>query len=114
MVYAVVGFVLPFLLVPLGIVFLPIALAVDIGAIFLATRARRAAHRAHRAPSAAIVATVMASIGMAFVVAVAGVTAFFWSEIRSYQQCSEGANTHVAQSECERALSDDVMRRLGF
>lgn len=113
-VYAVVGFILPFILIPLGVIFLPAALAVDIGALYLAIRARRAARKVDRAPAAAIVATVMASMGIAFVIAAAAVTAVFWNEINDYRQCSEGANTHVAKDACQQTLSDDVMRRLGL
>jgi hypothetical protein len=110
----VVGFVLPFFLLPLGIYYLVVALAVDAGAIVLAIRARRAAAAVDRAPAAAIVAIVMASLGVAFVIAAAAVTAIFWDEIRTYRECSAGANTHAAKSACEDGLSDDVLRRLRF
>jgi hypothetical protein len=113
-VYAVVGFVLPFFLLPLGIFYLVIALAVDVGAIVLAVRARRAAAAVDRAPAASIVATVMASLGIAFVVAAGAVTAVFWDEISTYRECSAGANTHAAKTACEEGLSDDVLRRLRF
>jgi hypothetical protein len=40
--------------------------------------------------------------------------AFFLPELRDYQNCTSGANTHIAEERCEQEFRDAVSRKTGL
>jgi hypothetical protein len=91
----------------------PLALVVDIAALVLASRARRAAREAGQSDAGGIIAIITASLGVAFVISVLAMVAVFWNELHAYNECMAGANTVQARETCQQDLSDAIMRRLG-
>lgn len=104
---AVVGLFFSFVFFPIGIIF-------DVVAIVLGIKARRAAVLAGRGEGAGVFAVVVGSIGVALATVLATVLAVFWTEMQTYWDCTSGANTNTAQSQCNEVLEEDILRRLGL
>lgn len=104
---AVVGLFFSFTFFPIGIIF-------DVLAIVLGIKARRAAVLVGRGEGAGVLAVVLGSVGVALAAVLATVLAVFWSEIQTYWNCTSGANTNTARTECNASLETDLLRRLGL
>lgn len=104
---AVVGLFFSFTFFPIGIIF-------DVLAIVLGIKARRAAVLVRAGEGAGVLAVVLGSVGVALATVLATVLAVFWSEIQTYWDCTSGANTNTARTECNATLEADLLRRLGL
>lgn len=96
-----------------SLVFFPVGFVIDIVAIVLGIRARRRAVAAGISEGSGVVSVVLGAVGLSLAIVLAAVVAVFWTEIRDYRSCASGANTHAASADCEAALRDDLMRRVG-
>ncbi len=99
---------------PVTVVFFPVGIALSVAALILGIRARRAARRSGLPRRPATIGVVAGSISLALGVLVAVVVITFWSELRAYESCISGANTHQSTSECTKQLSDSLDRRFGI
>lgn len=104
---AVVGVIFSLLFFPVGLVF-------DVIAIVLGIRARRAAVVAGRSEASGVLAVVLGGVGLSMALVLGALLAAFWTEIGDYRSCARGANTHAASADCQAALQDDLLRRLGL
>jgi len=104
-VTGVAGLVLSVLLFPVGLV-------LDVAAIVLGVRARRAAPAGTRVPGA-VAGVALGAVGVLVASTVLAVTAANWSSVRRYEQCSSGANTGLARQDCQDRLRRDLERRFG-
>jgi len=98
----------------LSLMFFPVGLAVDVLAIVLGIRARRAAAVAKRGEGAGVLSIVLGGVGLSIAIVLGAILAFFWTEISNYRECAGGANTHVASADCQETLRDDLLRRTGL
>lgn len=95
----------------LSIIFFPLGLLLDVAAIVIGARAlRRAGRQQSRAPGA-IPGIVFGSIGAFLVAIVLTLLAFFWQEVRTYQECMSGANTIRSQETCMRHFENAIEQR---
>jgi uncharacterized membrane protein len=115
--------------VVLSVLFFPFGLAFDVLAIVLGVRAVRAARREAEAPqfnaalrvggerqvraTGAVSGIVLGSLGIALVVIVLTFAAIFWKPIRSYYDCTSGANTETAKQSCRDDLQRSINQHLG-
>ncbi len=104
---ALVGLFFSFTFFPIGLIF-------DVLAIVLGIKARRAAVLVRRGEGAGVLAVVLGSVGVALATVLAMALAVFWSEVQTYWDCTSGANTNTARTECNSMLEADLLRRLGL
>lgn len=93
----------------LSVLFFPLGLVLDVGAIVVGVRALR---RAERAPGA-IAGVVLGSLGAVLVAMVIALLGVFWQEVRAYQECMSGANTISTQEQCRAEFKQAIETRLG-
>lgn len=99
---------------PVTVVFFPAGIALSVAALILGIRARRAATAAGVPKRPATVAVVTGSIALALGILLTAVVITFWSELRAYETCISGANTHQSTSECNKQLSESLDHRFGI
>lgn len=95
----------------LSVIFFPLGLLFDVAAIVIGARALRRAKRQHGKAPGAIPGIVFGSIGAFLVAIVVTLLAFFWQEVRTYQECMSGANTIRSQETCMRQFENAIEQR---
>ncbi len=90
----------------------PVGIVLGLLAVTMAVRAARApgSGQGLMAGAAGLAGTAAVLVGIALSV----VLALFWTELRTYYDCSAGANTRQAEQRCDTELSDVLDERLGF
>jgi hypothetical protein len=97
------------LLIPLA----PLALVLSVIAVFTGGRALKRAGLVHGTAPGALGSVIVGSVVGVLALGLTAFIAFFLPELRDYQSCSAGANTHIAKQECERSFRDAVQRKVG-
>lgn len=100
--------------VALSVIFFPLGLVLDVAAIVVGVRALRRARQRHGKAPGALAGVISGSLGACLVVVVVTVLAFFWQEVRAYQECMSGANTIRSQEKCMRQFENAIEERFGI
>lgn len=101
----------------LSVVFFPLGLALDVAAIVLGARALRRVKRnqgVHGKAPGAIPGIVIGAVGAVLATIMITLLAFFWTEVRAYQECMSGANTLSSQETCMTKFEHAIQDRLGL
>ena len=94
-----------------------VAIAAVIAAIALRlsiTAMSRARRGGSGRPRAAVLATILAAVGLAFSAFVLVGFAMFWPQLMQYSNCLSGANTVAAQQACKQQLNNSVSNQISI
>jgi hypothetical protein len=92
----------------------PLGLVLAVVGAVVGLRARRRAATAGTTAPGATAAVVLGLLTAALAAILALGLLFFFDEVTRYRECMLGANTQVAQNNCEQQLRDSVEERTGF
>jgi ABC-type amino acid transport system permease subunit len=94
-----------------------VAIAAVIAAIALwlsITAMSRARRGGSGRPRAAVLATILGTVGLVFSAFVLVGFAMFWPQLMQYSNCLSGANTVAAQQACQQQLNNSVGSQIGM
>jgi hypothetical protein len=92
-----------------GVVVLAVTLLIGGGALWLSTTSMSRAKKGGTArPRLSVLATVLATAGTGLSALALVGFALFWPQISQYSKCIAGANTVIAQTACNKQLSNSL------
>lgn len=97
-----------------GVYVVAVALVIAAVALWLSVSAMSRARRGGSGrPRAAVLATVLGAVGLAFSALILAGFAMFWPQLTQYSNCMSGANTVAAQQACQQQLDNSVGNQVG-
>jgi len=91
----------------------PAGLVLGVSALVLGILARRGVRRGGGRVPGARMGVVLGAVTVAFGVLVVVTAVVFWPQLREWQDCQAGANTHTSQTACREAFEERMYDRLG-